>query len=51
VHHFARERVLRGEVSFSYVSTDQQVADILTKPLASAKHNLCAAGMGVGSVK
>jgi hypothetical protein len=51
VHHFARERVLRGEVSFSYIRTDQQVADILTKPLSAAKHYPCAAGMGVGRVE
>lgn len=51
VHHFARERVLRGEVSFSYVSTDQQTADILTKPLSAAKHYTCLAGMGISSVK
>ena len=30
-YHFVREKVIDGEVDLLYVSTNQQVADILTK--------------------
>ena len=46
-HHFVRERVERGEIDFVYVSTDKQVADMLTKPLPVGKLKFCKAQMGV----
>lgn len=36
-HHFVRERVLSGEISLEYVSTNDPPADILTKPLGRVK--------------
>jgi hypothetical protein len=47
VHHFARERVARGEVSFTYVSTDKNPADALTKPLPIGKFECFRAMMGM----
>lgn len=36
-HHFVRERVLSGEISLEYVSTNDQPTNILTKPLDRIK--------------
>jgi len=46
-HLFARERVCRGEVSLTYVSTKEMLADILTKPLPLAAFTACRDGMGI----
>lgn len=46
-YHFARERVQRHEVSFSYIPTAQMIADSLTKAVPENKHNFCRIGMGV----
>jgi hypothetical protein len=32
-HHFIRDHVNRGEIDLSYVGTNEQLADIFTKPL------------------
>ena len=47
VHHFARERVVRGEVVFKFVPTTNNVADALTKPLSCTKFDACCDGMGM----
>jgi hypothetical protein len=36
-YHFIRDRVQKGAVKLQYISTDEQVADILTKPLVKGK--------------
>ncbi len=49
LHHFARERVARQEVIFTYIKTDNNVADSLTKPLPEYKFLASCMGMGVHS--
>ena len=47
IYHFARERVMRKDVAFQYISTNKMVADALTKPLPSAKFSFCRSEMGM----
>ena len=47
LHHFARERVLRGDVIMDYIPTAQMVADAMTKALPEAKHTWCREHMGM----
>ena len=36
-HHFVRNRVNRGELKFKHISTNEQLADFLTKALGPSK--------------
>jgi hypothetical protein len=36
-YYFIRDRIQKGAVKIQYVSTDEKVADILTKPLVKGK--------------
>ena len=47
IHHFARERVMRNEVTFTYTPTNLMIADALTKALSGDKFDFCCDGMGV----
>ncbi len=47
LHHFARERVLRREVEFSYCPTDRMIADSFTKAVPEHKFRSCCTGMGL----
>lgn len=46
-HHFIREQLEMGEVAVDYISTNAQVADILTKGLTREKHIRFTKGMGI----
>jgi hypothetical protein len=37
IYHFIQDRIQKGEVKLQYISTDEQVADILTKALVKGK--------------
>jgi hypothetical protein len=46
-YHFIRDWVQRGAVQLEYISTDEQIADILTKSLPRGKHVYFRDKMGV----
>ena len=47
IYHFARERVARNEVDFTYISTADMVADCMTKALPAHKLAEFRQGMGM----
>jgi hypothetical protein len=49
-HHYIREQVAAGTIELRYVSTDDMVADALTKPLSRDKHVRFTAMLGIRSV-
>ena len=46
-YHYIRDMVQRGAVKLLYVATDEQVVDMLTKPLARVKFNYFRERLGV----
>ena len=46
-YHFIRDMVQKGAVKLKYVPTEEQVADVLTKPLAHVKFEYFQDKLGV----
>jgi hypothetical protein len=46
-YYFIRDEVQEGEVKLQYISTDEQTADILTKPLSRLKFAYLRDNMGL----
>jgi hypothetical protein len=46
-HHYIREVVARGDLKVVKINTNDNAADMLTKPLPVAKFNLCLDLVGV----
>ena len=46
-YHYIRDMVQKGAVQLQYLSTDEQIADILTKPLTRVKFEYFRAKLGV----
>ena len=49
-HHFVREQVASGVVTFKFIGTELMAADVLTKALATNKHQDMIHLMGVKSI-
>jgi len=47
--HFVKTKLLEGLVSLSHVSTELQLADIMTKPLTGLRHHSILGKLGVSS--
>jgi hypothetical protein len=50
-HHFVCERVLEGEIDIKYIHTDENPADLLTKPLPRHKFKKHRYSIGVRSLQ
>jgi hypothetical protein len=46
-YHYIRDMVQRGAVELQYISTDEQIANILTKPLSRVKYEYFRDKLGV----
>jgi hypothetical protein len=47
IHHFVRERCQLGHLKFEFVPSNENVADVLTKPVHKPKHSWCCKQMGL----
>ena len=46
-YHYIRDMVQRGAVKLLYLATEEQIADVLTKPLARLKFEYFRERLGV----
>ncbi len=47
IHHFVRERCQLGQLKYTHVPSQENVADVLTKPLPKDSHSRCCEQMGM----
>ena len=45
--HYIRDMVQRGAVKLQYVATNEQIVDVMTKPLARVKFECFGENLGV----
>ena len=50
-YHYINDMVQRGVVKFQYVAMEEQIADVLTKPLARVKFEYFREKLGVLQIK
>ena len=50
-YHYIRDMVQRGAVKLQYVAMDDQIADVLTKPLTKVKFEYFREKLGVLQIK
>jgi hypothetical protein len=46
-YHYIRDMVQRGALKLQYISTDEQVTDVLTKPLSRVKFEYFRDKLGI----
>jgi hypothetical protein len=46
-YHYIRDMVQRGALKLQYINTDEQVADVLTKPLSHVKFEYFRDKLGI----
>ena len=47
MHHFARDRVMRGDLEFVYCRSENNISDCLTKALPRPAFEVCLVGLGM----
>ena len=50
-YHYIRDMIQRGAVKLHYVVMDEQIVDVLTKPLARVKFEYFRENLGVLQIK
>ena len=50
-YHYTRDMVQRGAVKLQYVATDEQIANVLTKPLSRVNFEYFREKLGVLHIK
>ena len=46
-HHFLLDHVQKADITLEFVSTNSQLADIFTKPLAKDRFSILRRGLGI----